>query len=242
MGNKRSRRISPGEYIKEVAREPWEEEETQGRWENLVVDAMGWIWDPDADRGIATEAMINFMRDRGIAATSAKKIVETCTEWLFEDYVRDSNEKTTFSIKREAMEKREARKQKERERRQEQQKKEKERKRVEETMRKSEQQIQTALELLLEPKRKTQNKKKRKEVNQERFRQKQSEKEKARGQRISSEKQKEKARMEAREKMQETRTTKEKERTDRERQRAAEGKQEGRHRTIREADRRKDTG
>ena len=210
---------STGNYINEIAREPWAEKETQKRWEKLVVNAMAWIWDPDADRGVATKRMVRFMSDRGIAEKSAGKIVEKCTGWLFEDYVRDVKEKDTLTIKRKALAKREERRKKGRERRLAREKEEKEQKRVEETIKNSEEQMQMALVLLLQTEsnephtRKNIGNEKQKRTEQE----DQNRLEQTGKERIRSEEEKEKAKLDAQEKMKEIRARKEKEKTDRER-------------------------
>ena len=223
-GKEKLRRISPGKYINEIAREPWIEKETQELWEKLVVNAMGWIWDPDADRGVATKRMVQFMSDRGIAAKSAGKIVEKCTGWLFEDYVRDVKEKNTLTIKRKALEQREERRKKERERRLAREKEEKEQKRVEETIKNSEEQMQMALVLLLQPEpNEPHTKKKIGNENQKRTGQgEQNRLDEAGKERIRLEEEKEKAKLDAREKMKEIRARKEKEKTDRERRQITE--------------------
>ena len=170
------RKTSPGEYIKETAREPWPEEETESRWHNTVVGAMGWIHGHDADRGVATKQMQQYMQDRGITKTSARRIVKTCTEWLFDDYVRDDNEKRAYYKKSEARERRKVRKRMEEERKrgqqteevedgeteeeeseteEEQDEQEQERvttqRRVEESLKESEKQLKRAVDILLNP-------------------------------------------------------------------------------------------
>ena len=99
-GTQGTNEIDRDAFIKMTATDPWKEDETGQRRRTMIVEAMGWMKSPTADRGVQTKAQVRYMIDRGVERGSAVRIVRKTTEVMFDEYARDDKRKRTYCKKK----------------------------------------------------------------------------------------------------------------------------------------------
>jgi hypothetical protein len=95
-GTKGVNEIDREAFIKMTAAAPWKEDETAQRRRTLIVEAMGWMNSPTADRGVQTQAQVTYMVERGVERRSAQRIVTRTTDTMFDEYARDNKRKRDY--------------------------------------------------------------------------------------------------------------------------------------------------
>jgi hypothetical protein len=100
MGKKGVNEIDSDAFIKMTATDPWKEDETGQKRRTMIVEAMGWMNSPTADRGVQTKAQVNYMTERGVERRSAQRIVTKTTDVMFDEYARDDKRKRKYCKKK----------------------------------------------------------------------------------------------------------------------------------------------
>ena len=112
-GSKGNNEVDRDAFIKMAAMEPWKEDETRQKRTAMIVEAMGWMNSPTADRGVQTKEQVRYMIERGVECKSAQRIVNKTTDVMFDEYARDDRKKRKYCRKKqEQKEKEEQRKRK----------------------------------------------------------------------------------------------------------------------------------
>ena len=87
-------------FTKTTAKEPWDQVETTQMRRTMIIEAMGWMTSPTADRGVKTEAQVTHMVKKGLTRRSAEKIVSRTTQQMFDEYAKDARKKRDYCKKK----------------------------------------------------------------------------------------------------------------------------------------------